>query len=96
MYQKFYDALKPNGKLVASFVTPPPGFAEFCEWNIEEINPQDLLLQKIIFVDILDIKCQCFRSTQQTKEQLDSVGFKSIDFIPDKANVFPTVIAIKT
>jgi SAM-dependent methyltransferase len=95
LYQQFYDVLKPNGKLVTSFLTPPPGSAEPCEWKMDKINPQDLLLQKIIFADILNVKWQCFRSTKQTKEQLESVGFKDICFIPDKANLFPTVTAIK-
>ncbi|MCC2667045.1 MAG: SAM-dependent methyltransferase [Gammaproteobacteria bacterium] len=95
LYQQFYTALKPNGKLVTSFLTPPPGLADDCEWNMKKINPQDLLLQKIIFTDILNLKFQCFRSTKQTTEQLESVGFKNICFIPDTANLFPTVTAIK-
>lgn len=95
LYQQFYNALKPNGKFVTSFLTPPPGFTDHCEWKMDKINSQDLLLQKIIFVDILNAKFQCYRSTQETKEQLESVGFKNICFIPDKANLFPTVTATK-
>lgn len=95
LYQQFYNALKPNGKLVTSFLTPPPGSSDFCEWHMEKINPQDLLLQKIIFADILNVKWQCFRSTEQTKQQLESVGFENICLFPDKASLFPTVTAIK-
>jgi hypothetical protein len=82
-------SISNNGKIHSWRICP------YCEWNMEEINPQDLLLQKIIFADILNLKCQCFRSTEQTKDQLESVGFKDIYFIPDTPNLFPTVTAIK-
>lgn len=89
LYQQFYDALKSNGKLVTSFLTEPS------EWNVSVINQDDLLQQKIIFVDIIQSKWQCYRSTKKTEEQLTQAGFKSIQFINDSAKIFPTVIAIK-
>lgn len=95
LFTKFYQALKPGGKLVTSFITPPPSITEQCEWDMSQIIPKDLLLQKIIFVDILDAKFQCFRSSSQTRQQLHAAGFKEIEFIYDKARMFPTVIAYK-
>lgn len=95
LYQRFYRALKPGGKLVTSFITPPPGTSEHSEWNMQCIDPQDLLLEKILLVDILEAKWQCFSSTQQMKMLLESVGFKKIHVIPDKANIFPTITGIK-
>ena len=95
LYQTFYRALKTNGKLVTSFLTYPPGFHALCEWNISAINMDDLLLQRIIFSDVLDSKFQCFTSTDDTRAQLESVGFTDIKFRYDKAHVFPTVTAIK-
>ena len=89
LYQQFYDALKPNGKLVTSFLAEPS------EWDSKKINQNDLLLQKIIFADIIQSKWQCYRSTQKTKEQLITAGFKDIQFINDSARIFPTVIAFK-
>ncbi len=68
---------------------------EHCEWNFSAMNQEDLLLQKIIFVDILATKFQCYRSTALTKKQLEAVGFSQIEFIQDKANMFPTVVAYK-
>ena len=62
---------------------------------MDNINQADLLLQRIIFVDIINAKWQCFRSTKQTQQQLASVGFKNIKFIYDQAQMFPTVTAIK-
>ena len=89
LYRKFYDALKPNGKLVTSFLAEPS------EWDSKKINQDDLLLQKIIFADIIQSKWQCYRSTQKTKEQLITSGFKDIQFVNDSAKIFPTVIAFK-
>lgn len=91
----FYRALKTNGKLVTSFVTPPPTQSEVCEWDFSKIDKDHLLLQKIIFADILNAKFQCYRSSLQTKQQLESAGFKQIKFIYDNAKLFPTVIAYK-
>ncbi len=95
LYRAFYNALKPGGTLVTSFLTCPPSMSDECEWNIPVINHSDLLLQKIIFSDILAVKWQCYRSSVQTKKQLESVGFNGLKFIYDKAKLFPTVVAYK-
>ena len=95
LYDQFYQALKPGGKLVTSFLTPPPLLTPYCEWDMSQINRDDLLLQKIIFADIIGAKWQCFRSSEQTKMQLTSVGFKSIEMSYDNAKIFPTVCAYK-
>ncbi|HVY53222.1 MAG TPA: class I SAM-dependent methyltransferase [Gammaproteobacteria bacterium] len=95
LYQQFYNALKSDGKLVTSFLTPPPQLTTDCEWNMGAINQQDLLLQKIIFVDIIEAKWQCFHSSQFMQKHLEAIGFNSIQFIYDKAKLFPTVIATK-
>lgn len=95
LYSRFYNALKNGGKLVTSFLTPPPSSATTCEWDMSVINQNDLLLQKIIFVDIIDAKWQCFRSSELTRLQLEAAGFKDINFIYDTARMFPTVVAYK-
>ncbi|KGP63357.1 hypothetical protein EP47_10880 [Legionella norrlandica] len=95
LYEQFYIALKKGGKLVTSFLTYPPHLSPQCEWKLNKINLEDLSLQKIIFSDVLNAKFQCFRSTQQTKEQLESAGFKNIHFLYDEAHIFPTVVAEK-
>jgi hypothetical protein len=89
------DAIKPGGKLVTSFLTHPPGLTNHCEWDLSQINQDDLLLQKIILVDIAEAKWQCYRSTEQTYAQLKSAKFENIEFIYDDAKIFPTVIAHK-
>ncbi len=75
--------------MVTSFLAEPS------EWDAKKINQDDLLLQKIIFADIIQSKWQCYRSTQKTKEQLMEAGFKKIEFINDTAKIFPTIIAVK-
>ncbi|MDX1900410.1 MAG: class I SAM-dependent methyltransferase [Gammaproteobacteria bacterium] len=95
LYRQFYVALNDGGKLVTSFLTYPPTLTDQCEWDMSKVNQKDLLLQKTIFVDIIDSKWQCFRSTEQTKIQLETVGFRGIQFIYDEAKIFPTVVAYK-
>jgi len=95
LYRQFYKALKPGGKLVTSFLTFPPHLTQQCEWDLSKINQQDLLLQKIIFVDIIEAKFQCYRSTEQTRAQLAEVGYRDIEFIYDEAKIFPTVVTYK-
>lgn len=95
LYRQFHTALKPGGKLVASFLTYPPTMTDKCEWDMSKINRDDLLLQKIIFADILQAKFQHYRSSQQTRSQLESIGFEDVQFIYDVAKIFPTVVAYK-
>jgi SAM-dependent methyltransferase len=95
LYRIFYKALKPGGKLVTSFLTYPPTLTDHCEWDFSKINMDDLLLQRILFADVIQAKWQSFSSSKETKEQLEQVGFKNIHFIYDDARLFPTVIAYK-
>ncbi len=96
LYRQFYNALKPNGTLVTSFLTPPPAPGFKTEWLSTELNPQDALLQKIIFVDILDAKWQAYRSEATVRNQLLQAGFCNIEVFYDKAHIFPTVVAKKS
>ncbi len=97
LYQRFYEALKPGGMLVTSFLTPLPNpdHREACEWDMRFINQEDLILQRILFADIIATKWQSYRSTEQTRLQLQQAGFAQIEFFPDQAHIFPTVVAIK-
>lgn len=95
LYQQFCKALKPGGKLVTSHFTLPPTMGDQCEWDMAKIDQKNLLLQKIIFVDVIAAKWQSYQTTVQMKEMLSSVGFHKIEFIFDQAKVFPTVVAYK-
>jgi SAM-dependent methyltransferase len=95
LYQGFYQALKPGGKLVTSFLTSPPGMELECEWVMKNICEEDALLSKIIFVDVLDAKFQCYCSSEMMKAHLEQAGFRSIHFCYDRARMFPTVVAYR-
>lgn len=96
LYRGFYEALKPGGSLVTSFLTPPPLPGLKTEWKLEAVNMQDVLLQKIVFADILDCKWQVFRSEEIVKSQLQMAGFEEIEIIYDNAHIFPTIVAKKS
>lgn len=95
LYRRFHSALKPGGKLVTSFLTPPPTLTNQCEWQFDRIDAEQLLWQKAIFADTLQAKWQCYRSTETTRQQLIEAGFININVIYDDAHLFPTVTAFK-
>lgn len=95
LFAQFHQALAPSGKLVTSFLTYPPLFPDKSEWNMQRVDPEMLLLQRILFADILDVKFNCFMTINEARQILANIGFKNIEIFPDRANVFPTIVAIK-
>jgi SAM-dependent methyltransferase len=95
LYSQFYSALKNDGILITSFLTPPPVPGLKTEWKLDRVNQQDALLQKILFVDILDAKWQVFRSEAIVIAQLKNAGFQDVEIFYDDAHIFPTVVAKK-
>ncbi|NEP89554.1 MAG: class I SAM-dependent methyltransferase [Okeania sp. SIO2C2] len=95
LYRQFFKALIPGGILVTSFITPSPGLDPNSEWDMNQLNLDDMLLTKILFDDILNVKFTAFRSSSTTKLQLQTVGFDEIELIWDNARIYPTVVARK-
>lgn len=97
LYNSFYNALKKNGKLVVSYLTPPPSEEkpDDCEWNWDEINREHLLKQRIIFKDIIDANWTNYTSTKDMLAMIKKAGFKNIRVEPDAGNLFPTLVAYK-
>jgi len=95
LYRKFHQALKKEGWLVISFLTPPPLPGMTTEWDLSKINQQDALLQKVIFADLFESKWQVFRSLEKVKNQLNEAGFEVVDVFYDDAHTFPTILAKK-
>jgi SAM-dependent methyltransferase len=93
LYKQFAIALKPRGILITSFLTPPPALSKDSTWK--NFNQPDLVKQKAIFADILQVKWQSFRTELQTRQQLDKAGFDVIDVIYDQQGMFPTIVARK-
>ena len=63
LYQQFFKVLMLGSILVTSFLTPSPNIDPNSEWDMSQINSEDLLLSKIIMFYILDIKFTVFRSS---------------------------------
>jgi SAM-dependent methyltransferase len=95
LYRQFFLALKPNGCLVTSFLTPPAIPGAKTEWDVKAVNSEHALLQKIIFSDILECKWQIFRSEELVRAQLLEAGFSEIEVFYDEAHIFPTIVAKK-
>lgn len=93
LYKEFYNALKQNGVLIVSFLTPPPISSEESTWK--NYNLLAILKQKAIFSDIIQATWQIFRTETQTREHLERSGFTIIDVIYDHQGMFPTVVAKK-
>lgn len=95
LYRKFFDALKPGGRLVTSFLTPPPMLSPESPWDMSAVTPALLGLQHLLFVKIIEAKWSAFRTQAQTRAQLEAAGFTEMTFIDDRARMFPTVVARK-
>ena len=95
LYREFFEALKPGGILITSFLTPPPTIDRQSSWDMSQIDPHDLRKQKILFVDILEAKWQAYRTESEIQDQLETAGFTNCEIIYDKARIFPTIVAKK-
>lgn len=95
LYRQFFDALKPGGWLVTSFLTPPPSLSAQSPWEMSAISSDILALQHMLFARVIDARWSAFRTHAETLAQLESVGFTHIRFINDRACMFPTVVAHK-
>jgi len=95
LYKRFHDAIRPGGMLVTSYFTPPPLDGAESEWDFTLIDNEALMLSKVITLDICNMKFNHFRTTKQTKVQLQDAGFETVEFIFDKRRMFPTAVAYK-
>ncbi len=92
LFNNFYSALKPKGKLVTSFLTYPHSFSS----KSEQLDiPASDKLGIAIFADILQVKWNSYRTTQQIKELVSNAGFTDIEVFGDQKYIFPTLIAYK-
>jgi len=95
LYRRFFQALKPGGKLIISVLTYPPDGDKKSDWDLTGIEPETLLLDRIIHKDILDIKWRNFRSAQELDKEFILAGFIDIKVHFDKHRIFPTIVATK-
>ena len=95
LYKGMYRALKTNGHLICSALTPPPMMTTNCEWDMEQINKEDLATAGALMKTILQATWSNFRSSEKTCEQLREAGFENIEIVWDKQKMFPTFSAQK-
>lgn len=93
LYKQFHNALKKSGYLITSFITPPPSPNQDSNWKL--LKPKDAAKQAAIFTDILQAGWQCYRTEEESKNQLQAAGFIVEEVIYDSQNIFPTVLARK-
>jgi ubiquinone/menaquinone biosynthesis C-methylase UbiE len=93
LYKNFHRVLKPGSYLVTSFLTPPPRGDKPSPWKDLKLN--DLLKQKILFRDILNVKWQVFFTEVEFRAILKKAGFTVCDILYDQHRLFPTVLAQK-
>lgn len=95
LYKSFYRALKNDGILITSFLTPPPNICSNSPWMITDIPEKTLELAKIIFGDILELNWQNFKTEKEVLTDLKKAGFKDFQIKYDSRKIFPTIIAKK-
>jgi SAM-dependent methyltransferase len=87
LYKEFNKALRNEGILVTSFLTPIPTWKPF--------NPADVVKTRAIFLDLMQARWTALRSEELTRQQLEAAGFKVLKVIYDEQSMFPTIIAQK-
>lgn len=95
LYKAFHHALKKGGTLIIGVLTYPPGYTKKSDWILERISGEDLLMEKILFKDVLGCKWGNFRTSDEIYEDFFSTGFSDVQVIFDQYHIFPTVIANK-
>ncbi|MCY4177925.1 MAG: class I SAM-dependent methyltransferase [Endozoicomonadaceae bacterium] len=95
LYQIFFNTLKAGGKLITSFLTPPPTIDANSPWQMESIPPLWLQQQKQLFIDILDANWNCYMDESTFTNILKKTGFNDIKIHWDNNKIFPTVTACK-
>ncbi len=95
LYERLNRSLKNGGLLISSFLPPSPSRSADSPWVMAEINEEDLRLQKIMISDVARVKWRHYYTYDQVANQMKHAGFKSVEFIPDKACMRPTVVAQK-
>lgn len=95
LYKGIHRALKNNGRFICSALTPPPVMTTNCEWDMSQVNMDDLATSAMIMKTILNATFSNFRSSELTCAQLQEAGFDNIEIHWDKQKMFPTFLAQK-
>lgn len=93
LYSQFFQALKSDGVLITSFVTPPPAMSKNSPWR--NVNKNDEIKQQLIFGELIKANWQSYQLEEEVAQQLQLAGFAIEEIIHDSQSVFPTIIAKK-
>lgn len=97
LYKNFYQAVKPGGSLIVSFL-PPPAVSQ----NIEDvckkfkISIEDWKKERAIFSDIIQIQYLNFCTEEDMKKQLEQAGFKIEKIVYNEQGAVPVAIATRS
>ncbi|NOJ79236.1 MULTISPECIES: class I SAM-dependent methyltransferase [Myxococcus] len=96
LYRNFHDALKRGGYLLMSFLPPPPaGDPASGAWEAYETAPEDLLIERALFGDIIQANYLNFATEQDTRAQLEEAGLTVERINYSRKGVLPIVVARK-
>lgn len=93
LYRNFFATLNFGGYLITSYIAKSPEIDPESTWR--DVNQENLVKQKAVFGDIIQVKWQNSWSKNEMVFQLESAGFKVLEVKLDRQGMFPTVIARK-
>ena len=93
LYTQLAKAIKPEGYLITSFLTPSPAMSEESPWR--NFSVHDATKQKAIFADILEVAWQTYRTEAETIPMFEESGFKVQNIVYDRQAMFPTIVLRK-
>ncbi|MDI9817810.1 MULTISPECIES: bifunctional 2-polyprenyl-6-hydroxyphenol methylase/3-demethylubiquinol 3-O-methyltransferase UbiG [unclassified Legionella] len=94
LYRQYHEALKNDGTLITSFVTPPPAVSPQSPWK--NFNIEDTRKQQLIFTEIIQANWQSYQLEDEASRQLTAAGFEVESIVYDSQCMFPTIVAKKT
>lgn len=95
LYRRFFVALKPGGSLITSVLTYPPMESRETDWDLEGISSDDLLMERILHKDVLELHWRNFRSSWELDREFKEAGFSKVTVHFDAHRIFPTIHAQK-
>lgn len=91
LYKQFYQAIKPGGHLIISYINPPPSLDSASP--VKPHSDEDFIKQAALFGDVIKSGWQWFQTEANIRNQLEQAGFSMEMISFDQQKIFPTVLA---
>jgi len=88
LYKQFSSALVQGGRLLLSFIPPPQG-------QLKGIAPEDFLIDRAIFNDIVEVNYLNFCSEEAIRAQLNEAGLDVERIVYNQHGLAPVLLATK-